>query len=33
LLEEKLSWRSNAGLRSLTSLKIGFDPGLPSVPA
>jgi pimeloyl-[acyl-carrier protein] synthase len=26
LLEEKLSWRSNAGLRSLTSLKIGFDP-------
>ena len=30
LLEEKLSWRSNAGLRSLTSLKIGFDPGSPS---
>jgi pimeloyl-[acyl-carrier protein] synthase len=30
LLEETLSWRSNAGLRSLTSLKIGFDPGLPS---
>lgn len=30
LLEETLSWRSNAGLRSLTSLKIGFEPGVPS---
>ncbi len=30
LLEEELSWRSNAGLRSLTSLKIGFDAGSPS---
>ena len=29
LLEETLSWRSNAGLRSLTSLKIGFDPESP----
>jgi pimeloyl-[acyl-carrier protein] synthase len=27
LLEESLTWRSNAGLRSLTSLKIGFEPG------
>jgi pimeloyl-[acyl-carrier protein] synthase len=33
LLEETLSWRSNAGLRSLTSLKIGFDPGAPATPA
>ncbi len=33
LLEESLNWRSNAGLRSLTSLKIGFDPGVPSVSA
>ena len=33
LLEESLSWRSNAGLRSLTSLKIGFDPGVPDSPA
>ena len=33
LLEETLSWRSNAGLRSLTSLKIGFDPGIPSTSA
>jgi hypothetical protein len=30
LLEETLTWRSNAGLRSLTSLKISFDPALPS---
>jgi cytochrome P450 len=33
LLEESLSWRSNAGLRSLTSLKIGFDPGAPEATA
>src|SRR5277367_2686981 len=33
LLEETLSWRSNAGLRSLMSLKIGFDPGLRSTQA
>src|SRR5271154_123725 len=30
LVEEKLSWRSNAGLRGLTMLNISFDPGLPS---
>jgi hypothetical protein len=33
LLEETLNWRNNAGLRGLTSLKIGFDPGLPATPA
>jgi pimeloyl-[acyl-carrier protein] synthase len=33
LLEETLTWRSNAGLRSLTSLKIGFDSGVPSTSA
>jgi pimeloyl-[acyl-carrier protein] synthase len=28
LLNEKLEWRANAGLRSLTSLRIGFTPHL-----
>ena len=27
ILEDKLTWRSNAGLRSLTSLNISFEPG------
>jgi pimeloyl-[acyl-carrier protein] synthase len=27
LLSEKLEWRENAGLRGLTTLQIGFDPG------
>ncbi len=30
LLDEKLSWRENAGLRGLTELNISFDPGLPA---
>jgi pimeloyl-[acyl-carrier protein] synthase len=30
LVEQKLNWRSNAGLRGLTMLNISFDPGLPS---
>jgi len=30
LLTEKLTWRSNAGLRSLTSLEVSFDPASPS---
>jgi cytochrome P450 len=29
LLDEKLIWRENAGLRGLTALKIGFDPAVP----
>src|SRR5271170_6112200 len=29
LIEKKLNWRSNAGLRGLTILNISFDPGLP----
>src|SRR5277367_3060835 len=29
LLDEKLSWRGNAGLRGLTSLNISFDAGQP----
>jgi cytochrome P450 len=29
LLDEKLEWRNNAGLRGLTSLKLGFQPGKP----
>jgi cytochrome P450 len=29
LLDEALDWRSNAGLRGLTSLNISFDPELP----
>lgn len=33
LLQDELSWRSNAGLRSLTSLRIGFDPARPSASA
>jgi pimeloyl-[acyl-carrier protein] synthase len=28
LLDEKLEWRTNAGLRGLTALNISFDPGL-----
>jgi cytochrome P450 len=27
LLDKKLQWRENAGLRGLTTLKIGFEPG------
>jgi hypothetical protein len=30
LMEEKLAWRTNVGFRSLTSLRISFDPDLPS---
>jgi pimeloyl-[acyl-carrier protein] synthase len=30
LLDQKLSWRGNAGLRGLTSLNIRFDPALPT---
>lgn len=30
LVDEKLNWRSNAGLRGLTMLNISFDPGVPS---
>ncbi len=30
LLEENLAWRTNVGFRSLTSLRISFDPDLPS---
>lgn len=33
LLDKKLDWRSNAGLRGLTALKISFDPGLPTTTA
>jgi len=29
LLDTKLEWRENAGLRGLTSLRIGFDPASP----
>ena len=29
LIDKKLSWRGNAGLRGLTSLNISFDPGIP----
>ena len=29
LLDAKLEWRENAGLRGLTSLRIGFDPASP----
>jgi hypothetical protein len=29
LLDEKLIWRENAGLRGLTALNIGFDPAVP----
>jgi pimeloyl-[acyl-carrier protein] synthase len=28
LLDDALEWRANAGLRGLTALKVGFDPGL-----
>jgi len=30
LLDKKLDWRENAGLRGLIALNISFDPGLPS---
>ena len=30
LLDNKLEWRANAGLRALTALNISFDPGLPA---
>jgi pimeloyl-[acyl-carrier protein] synthase len=30
LIDERLEWRANAGLRGLTALNVGFDPGLPS---
>jgi len=33
VLQETLTWRSNAGLRGLTSLKIGFEPGQTSAHA
>ena len=33
LRENTLQWRSNAGLRGLTSLNISFDPGLPNARA
>ena len=33
LLDEKLSWRENAGLRGLTELNIRFNPGLPATRA
>jgi pimeloyl-[acyl-carrier protein] synthase len=32
LLDKTLSWRSNAGLRGLTNLHIGFDPAPPTHP-
>jgi pimeloyl-[acyl-carrier protein] synthase len=33
LLDDTLHWRSNAGLRGLTALNIGFDPDLPAARA
>jgi pimeloyl-[acyl-carrier protein] synthase len=33
LLDGALEWRANAGLRGLTALRIGFDPGLPATRA
>jgi hypothetical protein len=33
LLDRKLEWRENAGLRGLTALHIGFDPALPATQA
>jgi len=33
LLDDALEWRANAGLRGLTALRIGFDPGLPAAGA
>jgi pimeloyl-[acyl-carrier protein] synthase len=30
LLDDSLKWRGNAGLRGLTRLNIGFEPGLPA---
>jgi hypothetical protein len=30
LLDDKLNWRENAGLRGLTALHISFDPGVPT---
>jgi cytochrome P450 len=33
LLDDTLEWRANAGLRGLTSLRLRFDPGLPTTKA
>ena len=33
LLDNTLDWRSNAGLRGLTTLNVSFDPGLPATRA
>jgi cytochrome P450 len=33
LLDMELNWRANAGLRGLTELNIGFDPGAPTTAA
>jgi pimeloyl-[acyl-carrier protein] synthase len=33
LLDQTLEWRDNAGLRGLTALNIGFDPGYPNARA
>jgi pimeloyl-[acyl-carrier protein] synthase len=33
LLDQTVDWRGNAGLRGLTALKIGFDPGFPTTAA
>jgi pimeloyl-[acyl-carrier protein] synthase len=33
LLDDALEWRANAGLRGLTALRVGFDPGLPATRA
>jgi pimeloyl-[acyl-carrier protein] synthase len=30
LLDDALEWRANAGLRGLTALRVGFNPGLPA---
>jgi pimeloyl-[acyl-carrier protein] synthase len=30
LLDDKLDWRANAGLRGLTALRVGFEAGLPT---
>src|ERR1700733_9902893 len=33
LLDDALEWRANAGLRGLTALRVGFDPGFPATRA
>jgi pimeloyl-[acyl-carrier protein] synthase len=33
LLDDALEWRANVGLRGLTALRVGFDPGLPATRA